>query len=36
MITRKQLLQKLLEQRERLIAIMDEAKEEYLRATAQA
>ncbi len=36
MITRKQLLQKLLEQRERLIAIMDEAKEEYLRDTAQA
>jgi glycerol-3-phosphate O-acyltransferase/dihydroxyacetone phosphate acyltransferase len=36
MLTRKQLLQKLLEQRERLIAIMDEAKEEYLRATAQA
>jgi glycerol-3-phosphate O-acyltransferase / dihydroxyacetone phosphate acyltransferase len=36
MITRKQLLQKLVEQRERLIALMDEAKEEYLRATAQA
>lgn len=35
MITRKQLLQKLVEQRERLIALMDEAKEEYLRATAQ-
>jgi len=34
MITRKQLLQKLVEQRERLIALMDEAKEEYLRATA--
>jgi hypothetical protein len=34
--TRKQLLQKLVEQRERLIALMDEAKEEYLRATAQA
>jgi glycerol-3-phosphate O-acyltransferase / dihydroxyacetone phosphate acyltransferase len=36
MITRKQLLQRLVEQRERLIALMDEAKEEYLRATAQA
>jgi glycerol-3-phosphate O-acyltransferase/dihydroxyacetone phosphate acyltransferase len=36
MFTRKQLLQKLVEQRERLIALMDEAKEEYLRATAQA
>jgi glycerol-3-phosphate O-acyltransferase / dihydroxyacetone phosphate acyltransferase len=36
MITRKKLLQKLVEQRERLIALMDEAKEEYLRATAQA
>jgi 1-acyl-sn-glycerol-3-phosphate acyltransferase len=36
MITRKKLLQRLVEQRERLIALMDEAKEEYLRATAQA
>ncbi|HEY7160359.1 MAG TPA: hypothetical protein VH815_03830 [Acidobacteriota bacterium] len=36
MITRKKLLQKLVEQREHLIALMDEAKEEYLRATAQA
>jgi glycerol-3-phosphate O-acyltransferase / dihydroxyacetone phosphate acyltransferase len=36
MITRKQLLQKLVQQRESLIALMDEAKEEYLRATAQA
>ena len=36
MITRKQLLQRLVEQRERLIATLDQAKEEYLRATAQA
>ena len=36
MVTRKKLLQNLVVQRERLIALMDEAKEEYLRATAQA
>ncbi len=36
MLTRKQLLRRLVGQRERLIAMMDQAREEYLRATAQA
>ncbi len=36
LITRKRLLKNLIQQRERLINTMDEAKEEYLRASVQA